>query len=109
MMVALLATSALPASADEGRPHAKKKEAKSKEPRIKDSPRPRSSDPVVAFIDQQIRQGWTDNEVQPSAQANDEEWLRRVHLDLVGHIPAWNEIERFHRDKNPAKRAGARR
>jgi hypothetical protein len=102
---ALLATSARPASADEARPHAKKKEAKSKEPRIKDSPRPRSSDPVVAFIDQQIRQGWTDNEVQPSAQADDEEWFRRVHLDLVGHIPAWNEIERFHRDKNPAKRA----
>ena len=59
----------------------------------------------MAFIDQQIRQGWTDNEVQPSALADDEEWFRRVHLDLVGHIPAWNEIERFHRDKNPAKRA----
>ena len=28
-----------------------------------------------------------------------------MHLDLVGHIPAWNEIDRFHRDKNPAKRA----
>jgi Protein of unknown function (DUF1549)/Protein of unknown function (DUF1553) len=102
---ALLATSARPASADETRPHAKKKESKTKEPRIKESTRPRSSDPFVAFIDQQIRQGWTDNDVQPSTQADDEEWFRRVHLDLVGHIPAWNEIERFHRDKNPAKRA----
>ena len=37
--------------------------------------------------------------------ADDEEWLRRVYLDLVGHIPSWNEIERFHKDKNPAKRA----
>jgi hypothetical protein len=101
----LLASSALPASVDEGRPHAKKKESKTKEPKIKESTRPRSSDPVVVFIDQQIRQGWTDNDVQPSAQADDEEWFRRIHLDLVGHIPAWNEIERFHRDKNPAKRA----
>ncbi len=65
----------------------------------------RTNDPVVSFIDQQIRQGWTENDVVPSAAADDEEWLRRVNLDLVGHIPAWNEIDRFHRDKNPAKRA----
>jgi hypothetical protein len=105
LMGGLLASSTLPASADEARPHAKKKESKTREPRIKEATRPRSNDPVVAFIDQQIRLGWTDNDVQPSAIADDEEWFRRVHLDLVGHIPAWNEIERFHRDKNPAKRA----
>ena len=71
----------------------------------KDAARPRTNDPIVTFIDQQIRQGWTDNAVSPSATADDEEWFRRVHLDLVGHIPAWNEIAKFHRDKNPAKRA----
>lgn len=65
----------------------------------------RTNDPVVSFIDQQIRQGWTENDIVPSAAADDEEWFRRVHLDLVGHIPAWNEIDKFHRDKNPAKRA----
>jgi hypothetical protein len=65
----------------------------------------RTNDPVVSFIDQQIRQGWTENDITPSAAADDDEWIRRVHLDLVGHIPAWNEIDRFHRDKNPAKRA----
>ena len=65
----------------------------------------RTNDPVVAFIDQQIRQGWTENDITPSPAADDEEWLRRVHLDLVGHIPAWNEIDRFRRDKSPAKRA----
>ena len=65
----------------------------------------RTNDPIVSFIDQQIRQGWTENDVVPSPAADDEEWLRRVHLDLVGHIPAWNEIDRFHRDKSPAKRA----
>ena len=65
----------------------------------------RTNDPVVSFIDQQIRQGWTENDVVPSPAADDEEWLRRVHLDLVGHIPAWNEIDRFHHDKSPAKRA----
>jgi hypothetical protein len=65
----------------------------------------RSTDPVVSFIDQQIRQGWADNDVAPSAAADDDEWFRRIHLDLVGHIPAWNEVERFHKDKSPAKRA----
>jgi hypothetical protein len=85
-------------AADHIRSHAAAKVAKEAAP-------PRSNDPVVAFVDQQIRQGWTENGVVPSAAADDEEWFRRVHLDLVGRIPAWNEIERFHRDKNPAKRA----
>ena len=66
---------------------------------------PRSTDPVVAFIDQQIRQTWSDNGVVPSPAADDEEWFRRVHLDLVGHIPSWNSTDRFRKDKNPAKRA----
>jgi hypothetical protein len=95
--VAVAASSAFClASGDVVRSHAAKKP----------SPAPiRTNDPVVSYIDQQIRQGWTENDITPSAGADDEEWLRRVHLDLVGHIPAWNEIDRFHRDKNPAKRA----
>ena len=83
------------AAAKEHKPH-----HAGKEPAL-----PHSADPVVNFINQQIRQGWTDNEVIPSAAADDEEWLRRVHLDLVGHIPRGNEVERFRRDKNSGKRA----
>jgi hypothetical protein len=71
----------------------------------KDSLKSRAADPVVAFIDQQIRQGWTENETVSSAVADDEEWLRRVYLDLLGHIPPWQEVDRFHKDKSPAKRA----
>ncbi len=59
----------------------------------------------MAFIDQQIQQGWAENDVAPSAPADDEEWLRRAYLDLVGHIPRWSEVERFRKDKNPEKRA----
>ncbi len=94
-LVFMLACSTTRSSADEARRHAASKEAASL----------RSTDPVVSFIDQQIRQGWADNDVVPSAAADDAEWFRRIHLDLVGHIPPWNEIDRFHRDKNPAKRA----
>ena len=36
--------------------------------------------PLGEFIDQQIRQGWQDNEIEASAAASDEEWVRR-HYD----------------------------
>jgi hypothetical protein len=57
------------------------------------------------FIDQQIRQGWTDNEIEASPMASDEEWVRRVYLDLVGRIPTLTEARQFLADKNPRKRA----
>ncbi len=56
------------------------------------------------FVDQQIRQGWSDNEVSPSAEANDAEWLRRVYLDIVGHIPPAKEVLRFQKDRDKLKR-----
>ncbi len=65
----------------------------------------READPVVTFIDQQIRQAWEDNEVQPSERADDAEWLRRVYLDIVGHIPTADEIEAFLADDSETKRA----
>jgi hypothetical protein len=64
-----------------------------------------SSDPLIAFIDEQIRTGWQDNEVQPSQHATDAEWLRRVYLDLVGHIPAPEVVNAFVADKDEAKRS----
>jgi len=53
------------------------------------------SDRVVGQVDGLIAQGWTDNEVVPSAIASDEEWVRRVYLDLVGHIPPADEAQAF--------------
>lgn len=61
--------------------------------------------PLGEFIDQQIRQGWSDNEIQASPVAGDEEWVRRVYLDLVGRIPTLTEAREFLADKNPRKRA----
>jgi hypothetical protein len=63
------------------------------------------TDPVVEFINQQIRQGWIDNEVEPSHVADDSEWVRRVHLDIVGHIPSVEVVEAFLADKDKQKRA----
>jgi len=64
-----------------------------------------SSDPLITYINEQIRQGWKDNEVIPSDTADDAEWMRRVYLDVVGHIPSGKDVEEFLRDKDPAKRS----
>ncbi|HWL10541.1 MAG TPA: DUF1549 and DUF1553 domain-containing protein [Planctomicrobium sp.] len=63
------------------------------------------SDRVVQFIDQQIQQGWEDNEVVPSPVASDGEWIRRVYLDVVGHIPPAKKVQDFIDDKSPEKRS----
>ncbi len=63
-----------------------------------------SSDPIIQYINEQIRTGWTDNEVKPSEVADDMEWLRRVYLDIVGHIPPSEKVEAFSRSKEPNKR-----
>jgi hypothetical protein len=64
-----------------------------------------SADPLVQYINEQIRTGWTDNEITPSEAADDTEWIRRVYLDLVGHIPPADKVEAFIEDKDPAKRS----
>lgn len=60
---------------------------------------------IVSFINQEIRRGWTDGNVQPSPLADDAEWLRRVHLDLTGKIPRLDVVEEFLADKAASKRA----
>jgi Protein of unknown function (DUF1553)/Protein of unknown function (DUF1549) len=60
---------------------------------------------LVSFINSEIRQGWIDNNVAPSVAADDAEWVRRVHLDIVGHIPDLETVQKFLADKGPDKRA----
>jgi hypothetical protein len=59
---------------------------------------------TVEFINSQIRIGWEDNEVTPSAPADDAEWLRRVYLDIVGHIPPADVVDAFIANEEPDKR-----
>jgi hypothetical protein len=61
--------------------------------------------PLGEFIDQQIRQGWQDNEITASEIASDEEWVRRIYLDLVGRIPTLEEARAFLDDESPRKRS----
>ncbi|MBS0208146.1 MAG: DUF1549 domain-containing protein [Planctomycetes bacterium] len=50
---------------------------------------------LVAFIDEQIRAGWAGSELKPSGKATDNEWCRRVYLDVLGRVPTVEEIRQF--------------
>ena len=64
-----------------------------------------SVDAIVSAINREIRAGWEAAEVSPSPIAKDAEWLRRVHLDLVGQIPSSEAVDEFLNDRRENKRA----
>lgn len=64
-----------------------------------------SNEVLITEINRQIRQSWEDNLIKPSAVADDSEWLRRVYLDIVGHIPPLEKTREFLASKDPAKRS----
>ncbi|MBM4022635.1 MAG: DUF1549 domain-containing protein, partial [Planctomycetes bacterium] len=61
--------------------------------------------PQVKLINEQIAAGWADAGLQPSADAPDGEWCRRVHLDLIGRVPTVAELQAFLAESTPAKKA----
>ena len=67
--------------------------------------RPADGQSVVEFINQRIEQGYKDNEITPSEVASDEEWVRRVYLDIVGRIPSLSEVISFLEDESPRKKS----
>ena len=60
---------------------------------------------IVEKINEFIRQGWEDNEINPSPMAEDGEFARRVSLDIVGHIPSYADLMEFLEDDSTDKRA----
>ncbi|MGQ9915815.1 MAG: DUF1549 domain-containing protein [Bryobacteraceae bacterium] len=60
--------------------------------------------PVRNFIDEEIFGRLSAEGVPAAPRSSDEEFLRRVSLDLTGRIPAANEIRAFLEDADPAKR-----
>jgi hypothetical protein len=65
----------------------------------------RSSESMVAVIDQSLAAYWRDHEVAPAQPADDAAWVRRVHLDLVGRIPEADAVATFLASNRPDKRA----
>ena len=67
--------------------------------------RPRSSAGNANFIDNYLFSAMDGAGVVPAPPATDEEFLRRVTLDLTGRIPTPDQVTAFVNDSNPAKDA----
>jgi hypothetical protein len=61
--------------------------------------------PVANFIDTQIGAKLAASGISPAAPAGDEEFLRRVTLDLTGTIPSSADVQAFLADTRTDKRA----
>lgn len=70
----------------------------------RDTKLPASVEQPVALINREIQQGWQAAGISPSERADDAAWLRRVYLDLAGHIPAPEEARKFLADRRADKR-----
>src|SRR5262249_39808949 len=60
--------------------------------------------PLHQRIDQAVAAGNPDFDAQAAPLAADEEFLRRVYLDLTGSVPSAAEARAFLDDKSPDKR-----
>jgi hypothetical protein len=57
------------------------------------------------YIDELVRNKLNKLRIQPSEICNDETFVRRIHIDLIGQLPAENEVVSFLEDKRENKRA----
>ncbi len=67
-----------------------------------DTPRPR--DATTKAIDDLLAKYWKENDLSPSARTDDQQFLRRLTLDLVGRIATPDELKAFTADRRADKR-----
>ncbi|MDP6445693.1 MAG: DUF1549 domain-containing protein, partial [Pirellulaceae bacterium] len=60
--------------------------------------------PANNYIDELIHKKFQNLRIQPSELCTDEEFLRRVYLDVIGVLPDREQFEKFIADKDPKKR-----
>jgi hypothetical protein len=59
---------------------------------------------LSALIDEQVSAGWKRTRTKPAALSSDEEFLRRIYLDITGRIPTRAELHAFLASTKPDKR-----
>lgn len=65
---------------------------------------PKVSTDISARIDREIASSYSKKGIEPSAVCSDEEFVRRIYLDLAGRIPTVAERDRFIKDPSVNKR-----
>ena len=63
-----------------------------------------SSQKTATEIDRLFEEAWQKNGVQPAPVASDEEFVRKLYLDLAGRIPAVSETREFLSSSTSTKR-----
>lgn len=64
----------------------------------------RSSSEMAKRVDQFLAEHWKRNGVKHASRTTDNEFLRRVYLDLTGRIPSVSEVYEFADDSDPNRR-----
>ena len=59
---------------------------------------------IVGVINKELAAAWEEAGLRPSERADDAEWVRRIYLDLAGHIPPPEAVVAFLEDEAPDKR-----
>lgn len=60
---------------------------------------------MAAEIDKLVADNYRKHNVKPNPKTSDEEFLRRVYLDVTGTIPAYRDTVKFLNSKDPDKRS----
>jgi hypothetical protein len=60
---------------------------------------------AVRVINEMLADGWKKNQVTPSRQATDAEFIRRATLDIVGRIAKPEELAQFYKDPETTRRS----
>ena len=60
---------------------------------------------LAAAIDAYFEQYWAAQSIEPAAEADDAEFVRRVYLDFAGKIPPVSEVRTYLESVNSTKRA----
>lgn len=66
---------------------------------------PKTASDTATEIDRLFSTAWTSNHVEPAPAATDEEFVRRLYLDLAGRIPAASETREFLSSNSEPKRS----
>src|SRR6187455_2458471 len=64
----------------------------------------RDAKDVVKDIDAALSAAWKEQGLAPTSRCSDEEFVRRVYVDLVGTIPSAAQVEAFLEDQQFEKR-----
>lgn len=60
--------------------------------------------PQSNLVDQHVRGRWQELHLAPSGTINDDKFLRRVYLDLIGRVPSSEQAKLFLQSTEPDKR-----